>query len=61
MGQQRGIITPRIVQPANSAVRVVIVLLILVALAAAILGAFSMERTRWGRDAEAAEQAYTHG
>lgn len=44
MGQQRGIITPRIVRPANGAARVVVVLLILVALAAAILGAFSMGR-----------------
>ncbi|WP_133510854.1 DUF6776 family protein [Candidatus Thiosymbion oneisti] len=44
MGQHRGIVTPKIVQPASSAARVAFVLLILVALAAVVIGAFFVGR-----------------
>lgn len=44
MGQHRGVVTPRIVQPDGGATRAVVVLLILVALAAVVVGAFSMGR-----------------
>ncbi len=44
MGQHRGIVTPRIVRPVSNVARAVGILLILVALSAAVIGAFSMGR-----------------